>query len=120
VIPGVEELGAAVGMMRAADRMVMVRMGMPVQTPTPVDVAIVRTPVDADAGEDPEQDPCIEHAGVEPVPRATGVHPLVREETRKHERCHDPIRSLRSRNVASVESVIGCGFRARQALLGRS
>ena len=96
MVPGVEEVGTAVGMMRPADRMVMVRMGVPVQTPTPGDVAIVRPPVDADAREDPKEDPGIEHARVEPVPRAAGVHPLVREESGKHERCHNGLYDRRA------------------------
>ena len=70
-------------MMCAADRMVVLRMRVPVQTPTPVDVAIVRPPVDADAGKNRHQDPCIENAGVEPIPGAAGVHPRPWKETRK-------------------------------------
>jgi len=115
VVPGVEELSAAVRMMRTADRMVMVRMGVPVQSPAPGDVAIVRPPVDADARKNPEQDPGIEHTGVEPVPRAAGVHPLVWEETRKQERCHDvPHDRPGGTDVASVECPIGYGFHARR------
>ena len=85
MVARVEELSAAVGMVRAAHRMIVLRMRVPVQTPTPVDVAIVRPPVDADAREDAQQDPCIEDAGIEPVPRAAGVQPLVRKEPRKKE-----------------------------------
>ena len=83
MVPGVEELAPAVGVMQVADRMPMRRMGVPVQTPTPFDVAVVRPPVDADAGDDREQDPCIENTGVEPVPRPTWVQPCPRKETRK-------------------------------------
>jgi hypothetical protein len=50
MMAGMEELGMTIGMMCAADRMVMVRMRVPVQTPTSLDVAVVRSPVDADTG----------------------------------------------------------------------
>ena len=83
MVHGVKELSAPVGMMGPGDRMVVLGMRVPVQTPTPVDVAVVRPPVDADAGDDREQDPCIENTGVEPVPRPTWVQPCPRKETRK-------------------------------------
>ena len=63
--------------------MVMRRMWMPVETPTPVDVAVVRPPEDTDAREDADEDPGIEDARVEPVPRPTWVQPCPRKETRK-------------------------------------
>jgi hypothetical protein len=74
-----------VGMMCSADRMAVVGMGVPVETPTPGDVAVVRSPVDPDAGEDPEDDPCIEDARIEPVPRPAGVQPFKREEASRYE-----------------------------------
>jgi hypothetical protein len=81
MVSPVEEISAAIGMMKAADRVVMRRMRVPVQAPTPVDVAVVRPPVHAHAGEDPQQDPDIEDARVEPVPRTAGVQPLRRKKT---------------------------------------
>ena len=90
--------------------MVMRRMWMPVETPTPVDVAVVRPPVDADAGEDAQQDPCIEDTGVEPVPRAARVQPLVRKQSRKKqhqalEACHH----VRSGVTTPQDSLRGAG-----------
>ena len=73
MVAGTEELGPAFGMMYEADRMPMIRMRVPVQTPTPLDVAVVRPPVDADAREDPNKDPCIEDTGVKPVSGAARV-----------------------------------------------
>jgi len=73
MVSSVEELSAAIGVMCATDRMAVLRMRVPVQTPTPGDVTVMRAPVDADAGKDPQQDPCIENARVEPVPRPARV-----------------------------------------------
>ena len=73
MVSRVEEIGAAIGMMEATNGMPMVRMRVPVQTPTPLDVAVVRPPVDPDAREDPCQDPCVEDTGVEPVSGAARV-----------------------------------------------
>jgi hypothetical protein len=118
MVSRVEELGAAVGVMCAADLMVVFRMRVPVETPTSVDVAVVRPPVDAHAREDPEQDPCIENAGVEPVSRPARVQPCPREETR--EKGHQtrkgpkviktPQPSPVSRGHASVKCLIDCGL----------
>ena len=88
MVHGVKELSAPVGMMGPADRMVVLGMRVPVQTPTPVDVAVVRPPVDADAGDDREQDPCIENTGVEPVPGAARVEPLQGEEAGEQDATH--------------------------------
>jgi len=83
MVPSEEELSPAIGMVDEADGMPMVRMRVPVQTPASADVAVVRPPVDADAGENRHQDSCIEDAGVEPIPRAARVQPLPRKQTRK-------------------------------------
>jgi hypothetical protein len=88
VVAGMKELGPALGMMDGADRMPMIRVRVPVQTPTPLDVAVVFAPVDADAGEDPHQDPCIEDARVKPVSGAARVQPLPREEPGEQEHLH--------------------------------
>ena len=82
MVASMQKLSAAVGMMYAADLMVMLWMRVPVQTPTPIHVAVVGPPIDADAREDREQDPCIEDAGVKPVPRPAGVQQLPRKEAR--------------------------------------
>jgi hypothetical protein len=73
MVPCVEELRCAMRMVCEADGMSMLRMRVPVQTPTTEDVAVVRPPKDADAGENRSEDPCIEDTGVEPVSRAAGV-----------------------------------------------
>jgi hypothetical protein len=83
MVAGVKELRAPVGTMCATDLMVVLRMRVPVQTPTPIDVAVVRPPVHPDAGDDRQQYPCIENAGVEPVPRAARVQPRPRKKTRE-------------------------------------
>jgi len=98
----VKELSPAKGMMDEADGMPMVRMRVPVQAPTPADVAVVRPPVDPDAGENRHQDSCIENAGVEPVPRAAGVQPFPRKET--GEQGHQATRSI---TCAVVPDVLG-------------
>ena len=85
MVSGLEEVGSAIWMMGEANRMSVLRMGVPVQTPASADMAIVCPPEDADARENPQQDPRIEDAGVEPVPRAAGVQPLRRKETREQE-----------------------------------
>jgi len=111
MVPPVEELSAAIGMMEAADRMLMRRMRMPVQTPAPVDVAVVRPPVHADARDDPEQDPDIEDAGIEPVPRAAGVQPLKRKEAREEIHQFGPINPLASAKLTSSARVSRRSFR---------
>src|SRR5262249_58962024 len=99
-------------------------------------------PIDADAGEDGHEDPCIEHAGIEPVPRPARVQPRPWKETRKHAHQARPVttyevvpgpvgrvqsnfaegkglnvvtmpqRSPRAPPRASVQRMIGCGFPA--------
>ena len=88
MVQRIEELGAPVGVMDEADRMPMVRMRVPVQTPAPSDVAVVRSPEDADGGEDAQEDPGVEDTGVEPVSGAAGVQPFQGEDPREHE--HQP------------------------------
>jgi hypothetical protein len=83
MVSGLEEVGSAIWMMGEANRMSVLRMGVPVQTPASADMAIVCPPEDADARENPQQDPRIEDAGVEPVPRAARMHPRPGEQTRK-------------------------------------
>jgi len=73
MMAGPEEFGPAFWMMYEADRMPVIRMRVPVQTPTVFDVAVVLAPIDADAREDPYQDPRIEGAGVKPVTGAARV-----------------------------------------------
>src|SRR5262249_54294450 len=86
MVPGMEELGPTLGMMDEADRMPVIRMGVPVQAPTPADVAVVRPAQDADPGEDSHQDPSIEDTGVKPVSGAAGMEPLPGEEPCEQER----------------------------------
>src|SRR5262249_31576833 len=86
MMPGLEELGPAFGMMYEADRMPVTRMRVPVQTPTLLDVAVVLPPVNADAREDPHQDPRIEDARVKPVTGAARVQPFPPEQPREQER----------------------------------
>jgi hypothetical protein len=62
MVARVEELSAALGVMCATDRMVVVRMRVPIETPAPVDVTVVCPPVDTDARDDRHQDPRIENA----------------------------------------------------------
>jgi len=80
MVASMQKVGAAVGVMRAADLMAVLRMRVPVQTPTAIDVAVVGTPIDAGAREDPEQDSRIEDSGVKPVPRPAGVQQLPRKQ----------------------------------------
>jgi hypothetical protein len=75
MVAAVEELRPAIRMMGEAHGMPMVGVRVPVEPPAATDVAVVRPPEHAHAGEDRRQDPCIEDARVEPVPRATRVHP---------------------------------------------
>jgi hypothetical protein len=49
-------------MVEPADRMTVVGMRVPIQTPAPLDVAVVCSPEDADSREDAEQDACVEDA----------------------------------------------------------
>jgi hypothetical protein len=100
MMPGMEEVGPAVGMMDDADRMPMVRMRVPVQSPAPLNVAVVRSPEDADAGDDRHQDPGIEDTGVEPVAGAAGVQPLPGKETGKYE--HQATRPVVGWNVVTT------------------
>jgi len=83
MVAGIEELGPAIGVMHEADRMTVLGVRVPVEAPTPLDVAIVSSPEDADAREDPQQDPCIEDTGVEPVAGAARVQPFCWEEARE-------------------------------------
>jgi hypothetical protein len=87
MMAGPEERGPAFGMMHDADRMPVIRMRVPVQTPTVLDVAVVLSPVDADARGDPQQEPGIEDARVKPVTGAARVQPLPPEQTCEQERC---------------------------------
>ena len=88
MVPGTKELGSALGMMYEADRMPVIGVGVPVQTPTPVDVAVMRPPEDTDTREDPDEDPGIENARVEPVPGAARVEPLQGEEAGEQDATH--------------------------------
>src|SRR5262249_48689017 len=87
MMAGPEELGAALGMMHNANRMPMIRMRVPIQTPTVLDVAIVLPPVDAYTRGDPHHDPRIEDTRVKPVTGTARVQPLPPEQPSEQERC---------------------------------